>query len=363
MCEKKIVMLGTSFDGKGGVSSVVNVYKQAGLFSRWDIIYIPTHRDGNRWTKCCIAFVAIVQFVKLLLKGRIAFVHAHTVSRSSFWRKSIFFLLSFAARCPVVLHLHSAEFKQFYSQESNKFTKYYIRYILKRVSSIVVLSSQWKEFVSGIVCNANINTIFNPVSPNVFSYSARSRQENLLLFLGRLGKRKGIYDLLLSIKQLRPSFPDIRLLCGGDGDLAGVRRRAVELGIESSVEVLGWVRGSVKKGLFEKASVYVLPSYNEGLPMGVLEGMAAGLPVISTPVGGIPDAVQNGVEGFLVPPGDVTELTGAIRKLLGDAELRGKMGAAAKRRIDEQFAHMRVIPQIETMYRDFGLSPTLEDQI
>jgi len=175
------------------------------------------------------------------------------------------------------------------------------------------------------------------------------------LFLGRLGQRKGSYDLLNAAALIAATRPDLRLMMGGDGELEGVRERAAELGIADKVDLLGWVRGEEKERLLGDAVLYALPSYNEGLPVSVLEAMAAGLPILGTPVGGIPEALTDGVEGFLVEPGDVPALADRLERLLGDPKLARRMGEAARRKVEAAFSADAVVPQVEAMYVGMGL--------
>jgi glycosyltransferase involved in cell wall biosynthesis len=133
--------------------------------------------------------------------------------------------------------------------------------------------------------------------------------------------------------------------------VAEVAAAAERLGIGARVEVLGWVVGDQKRRLLESATVYVLPSYNEGLPMGILEALSCGLPVVASDVGGIPDAVTDGVEGFVVPAGDVAALGGALRKLLSDSDLRRRCSGAAIEKARTSFATGAVIPQLGAIYQ------------
>src|SRR5690606_17109498 len=116
MPDKLIVMLGIdpASKEKGGISSVIDIYRAAGLLTRWPIHYIGTIASGSHAHKVRVALGALASFIRMLLSRRVALVHAQTASRASFWRKSIFMLLARAARVPVILHLHGAEFEHFY---------------------------------------------------------------------------------------------------------------------------------------------------------------------------------------------------------------------------------------------------------
>lgn len=364
MPEKSIVMIGSASTSMGGVTTVVNIYRRAGLFRDWPIVYIDTHVDGSKGRKLLTATAAILRFIGLLGRGRVALLHAHTSARASFWRKSMFMLAAFVAGCPVIIHLHDSGFVDFYWKECGPLRKRYVLFVLNRAARIVVLSNQWKEAISGITQNPNIVAIFNPIAI-VSAKGCHTPQHErlpLLLFLGRLGVQKGIYDLLEAVSRIRARFPDVRLLCGGDGDLDGVAQRAKELEVAENISILGWVAGEEKQRLLAEAAVYVLPSYNEGLPMGVLEAMAAGLPVVSTMVGGIPDAMQDGVEGYLVEPGNVAALANKIEALLADAALREQMGLAGQQKVDAYFLPEKVFPRIGALYREMGILPNSQGQ-
>lgn len=352
MTDRRIVMLGTSITTQGGVASVLLVYKTAGLFERQGVELIPTHADGGRWRKIIVFIQGFVRYLRLLFRGRIAAVHVHTASRASFWRKSVFMMPAFLMGIPTILHLHGAEFVAFYEDECGRIAKSIVRFVFNHARRVVVLSKTWQRWVNGVCNNPNVCAIYNPVQLPATRTRFETRETQTLLFLGRLGERKGSYDLLRAVARISADFPDLKLLMGGDGEIETVREEAQRLGIGDRVDLLGWVRGSDKTTLLSRASVYVLPSYNEGLPMSVLEAMAAGLPIISTPIGGIPEAVTDGVEGYLVKPGDIDALAAALRRVLSDSNLRRQMGEAAWLKIESVFSVDRIVPQIEALYRE-----------
>jgi len=358
MKHKKIVMMGPSINSMGGVASVVNGYIQAGLFDRWEVVYLDTHVEGTKMQKLATAVFALSGLLGLLLRGEVALLHVHASERVSFWRKFVYIMMAFVTRCPVIFHLHGGAFMQFYADRCGRLAKWMVRFVLKESACVIALSSQWKSRLRSIAQGANVVCIFNSVSiPAVRDVAVQQDRRSILLFLGRLGQGKGTYDLLEAVAMIRPKFPNIELQCGGDGELEQVAVRAKELGITDNVKILGWVKGEEKQRLLDEAAIYVLPSYIEGLPMGVLEAMAVGVPVITTTVGGIPDAIDSSVDGILIEPGDVNALANAIASLLGNADMRVNIGSAARQKIVERFSAEKVLPQLEAIYRSLGAMP------
>lgn len=351
---KRIIMLGTSFETMGGISAVINIYRRAGLFDRYPVHYIATHIDRSVSRKLVLVARAWVELMYLLLRGRVGLLHVHTASNASFWRKLIFMVPALCMRVPTILHLHGGGFDRFYENGCGRIGKWMIRRAFTSVSDVVVLSARWQHWVREATGRRNVRVVSNPVEPfkGETDRSAQPRME--VLCLGRLTQQKGTYDLIEAVATLVAKYPSMRLVLGGDGEEDGARQAARRLGIEQHVEIKGWVTGASKTLLLSSASIFALPSYAEGLPVSILEAMAAGLPVISTPVGGIPEAVSDGVEGFLVRPGDVSGLAGALDLLLGNESLRLNMGLAGLAKVDRTFAVYRTIPKIEQMYREFG---------
>ncbi|MET0062176.1 MAG: glycosyltransferase family 4 protein [Candidatus Thiodiazotropha endolucinida] len=346
-----ILMIGTALNTQGGVSSVVNVLREGGLFERNGIEYIATHRDGGPVVKFAAAVTGWLCCMGRLLGNRPDLLHVHMSSRASFWRKLLFFLPAFTLRVPVIVHLHGGGFKEFYLKESPAPVRRLIRFVFERATRVIVLAEGWKEWVMSVFPNARVVSLYNPVMlPKCVNFEAR--ESTTLLFLGRVCAQKGAFDLIEGVARLKEFFPAIRLLMGGDGELAEARRRAVDLGLYEQVELLGWVRGEQKQTLLETAAIYVLPSYHESLPMSVLEAMANGLPVISTLVGGIPEAVSDGIEGYLVEPGDVDMLKERLAGLLRDEDLRRRMGKAGRLKVEHSFSTEVVVPQFEALYAE-----------
>jgi len=168
----------------------------------------------------------------------------------------------------------------------------------------------------------------NPVRVPTRVPDRAGRAQVQILHLGRLGRRKGGYDLLNAFAALPEAIrARARLVLAGDGDVEPMRKLAEPLG--SRVRVLSWIDAHERDRLLAESDVFVLPSHAEGVPMSLLEAMAAGLPCITTPVGGIPDVFTHGVEGLLVPAGDSAQLRAAMSTFIADEAARLAAGKRA----------------------------------
>lgn len=353
---KQLVMIGPDYDGLGGIASVVTVYRRSGLFDRYLMTYIVTHRVGSGAAKLRVMASAWLAFMYCIVRRRIGLVHAHAASRASFWRKSAFLLPAFAFGVPTILHLHGAAFEDFFERECGPVRKAIIRFVFRRCSRVIALSDTWKRWIEQVCPGARVEVIYNAVFVPPATVPWERRQRGAVLSLGVLGKRKGSYDLVAAAARVSANCPELHLRLGGDGELGQVSAHAKSLGVADRVALLGWVRGADRDHQLASASVYALPSYNEGLPMSILEAMAAGLPILSTPIGGIPEAVTHGVEGFLVPPGDVEAIARHLERMLDDAELARRMGEAARRKIQDKFSVDDMLPKVERLYAELGIS-------
>jgi glycosyltransferase involved in cell wall biosynthesis len=170
-----------------------------------------------------------------------------------------------------------------------------------------------------------------------------------ILFLGWVEKEKGIFELLECTLRLsdRNDSPTFRLLIAGGGSAMAEANRYVNAhGLTDVVQFLDWIDGDEKLERLRNAELLVLPSHIEGMPNALIEAMAAGLPVVGTDVGAVGDVVSDGVTGFIVPPGDVDRLFEVLLELLGDPDLRSRMGQAGRRVAIERFSTERAVDQL-----------------
>ena len=332
-------MLGAAPETRGGVASIVESYRANGLFTRWPIQYIATNCDGTPVQQTLLAAKAVRDFGLLLGEKKRVVVHVHASSGAGFWREAAFMGAALVAGSPLILHLHGNGFDRS------------IRWFLERAAVVCVPCEASRVWVKSVTRSAHVMIAPPPVAITVPEVA----RPNLVLFLGHLAAQKGIYDLLDAVAKVRAAVPDLRLVCAGDGDRIGVAHYAERLGIADAVKFTGWVGPSGKRALLEHAAVFALPSYQEALPVSLVEAMSAGIPVVASPVGGIPEVVTDGASGFLVAPGDKRALERSLRRLLLDRTLAARIGAAARETAKARFSPERALPALERLYESLGV--------
>jgi glycosyltransferase involved in cell wall biosynthesis len=229
-----------------------------------------------------------------------------------------------------------------------------VRFFLQRAERIVTVSPSWEAWVRATFPNPRVECVTNAVPlPRVEGLRDQAR----IAFVGRLTRDKGAYDLVEAVALLREWNPQIRLELAGDGDAGALARHAHELGMGDRVLVRGWCSPEECARMYARSALFVLPSHVEGLPMSLLEAMAAGCAVISTRVGGIPDVVQDGENGLLVAPGEPARLADAIARVLAEPGLAPQLGRAARATIARRHSPASAVQKLGSIYSDLGVMP------
>lgn len=342
-------MIGPGRGLKGGISSVIESYYEVGLDRIIDLDYLETFTEGHKLDKVKFALCALNSFNVLARDKEI--IHIHMSSRGSFYRKSLFVLKASKMKKKVILHIHGSEFEKFYKEECNILMKNYVKFIFKKCSKVLALSEEWKEILSQIVNKEKIEVLDNSIivkeNKNKKDYSAKK-----ILFLGRVGRRKGVYDILQVASKIINKYPDVEFIIAGDGDVDKVKKICIDRQIDKNIRITGWTSGSDKIKLLNEATVYLLPSYNEGMPISILEAMSYNLPIISTNVGGIPQLISNNLEGFIFEAGDLEKLYELLDKILENEELRERLGNGSFNKVNKKFNLEKNILKLSKIYRE-----------
>jgi glycosyltransferase involved in cell wall biosynthesis len=347
------LMIGTDPAEQGGIASVATLLINENFLRRYEIKYITSHKYGTLGYRMFIALHAIVTVFGYCVFSRPKIVHVHSASRGSLIRKSIVLALARLFGCKTIFHLHCGEFIQL-TQELGPLRQGWTRRTLQKSTKVIVLSETDAHFIAQFAPGSDVQIIYNAVKVEALT-DPSIEEEGRMLFLGNAGVRKGIFELLTSVSALKKNVPGIKLVIAGDGNLAEVATKARELGIESNIEILGWINADQKKKHeLARAAIFTLPSRAEGLPMAMLEAMSAGKAVVVSNVGGIPQVITDGENGLLIPPADVNALTLALTTLLENKPLRTKLASNARQTIVENYSSNVVIDKLSALYDELN---------
>lgn len=286
------------------------------------------------------------------LTHKIDLIHVNLSSSGSSLRK--FFVISLAKliRTPVIVHLHGSRFDTFYTSLPAPLKKA-IRWMFGISDHVIVLGQGWANF---LIENVGVDPKKISIIPNGVPKPLLQdkKQEGAsvphLLFLGRLGERKGVPDLLAALAKEEIRKLDWKATLAGDGDVAYYQAQAQRLGLSHRITFPGWVGTDQTAQFLYDADILVLPSYAEGLPMSVLEGLAHGIAVITTPVGAIPEFLTDGQTALLVNPGDVEALSQSVKRLIENADERARIAANGFVLFEREFDIRIMAERIKDVY-------------
>lgn len=346
---KKILVIGPSTTrSRGGMATVIEeIENDKQLNEQFDIDVYESYIDGNKFVRFFYSIYAFIKFY--FTKRNYDLYHIHVASRGSTFRKGHYVDVIKKWNKKVILHVHGAQYLIFFDEITAKKRNRVIE-ILKKADMVIALSQDWKDKFDrrfGLInCCVSENGIdMERLSPAI--QDPKIHQESFVT-LGRLGKRKGTYDLVEAIDIARKTVPNIKCYLAGDGDVEKIKELVKSKKLEKNIEIVGWVNFDKKLELLKAVSTVVLPSYNEGLPMSILEGMACGKAIISTTVGAVPEVV--GAEnGILVEPGDIKALANAFVKCSQDLALISSMAKSNIKKIDAEFS-MKIMHQKLAQY-------------
>jgi glycosyltransferase involved in cell wall biosynthesis len=253
---------------------------------------------------------------------------------------------------PVVCQFH-ARYEGELFVTGRRWARRFLGPLLAPADRILLLSEGLRRYFSPDFAPDRTGVLTNFVDSALYSGLPRPGPAGdgpTVFFLGRLSEPKGLWDLLAAVRPVAERIPDVRFVIGGTAEFpvveAEIARVTAELGLGARVVFPGTLTGERKLAAFAGADVFCLPSHLENQPVVLLEAMAAGLPVVSTRVGTIPELVTDGVEGFLIAPRDRAALTTQLIRLLADPSLGAAMGARGRARVAAEFDRRVVVERL-----------------
>ncbi len=343
----RILQLGPEV--RGGMTAVMRDLLESPLADLYEMEMVATHKGSGATRRLLVFAAALRRLTWWSLRGRGRVVHIHSTVRGSMYRKALCVLLARMLRRRVVLHLHSGpgDIAAFRSRLGG--TRVALLRLSLRAADVVLAVSRASAAALEEAFHIDGVAVVPNAAPTVPVAEAGhpGEGEPLAVFLGGFANPvKGGEAMVEALTAAAPA--GLRIALAGPGEPPPAAHRL--LAERDGVEWRGWLDDGAKGALMSEASVFVLSSTSEGLPMALLEAMAYGLAIVATEVGGVPDVLDDEVDALLVPPGDPAALAAALTRFAGDAELRARLGSAARRRAERLNAD-EVTGRLDAIYR------------
>lgn len=346
---EKILFVGPHYKNhRGGIGGVLEVYaKHITPFK-----YVHTLTYKNQFYELLVYGIALLKiFFKLLTDRAIRIVHIHGAKDGSIVRKAgVCFIAKKIFRKKIIFHIHAGAFDERYIKGSGLYRSF-CRFLLNNTEAIVVLSNRWDDFFKANFKIKRIFVIKNPVEKRIDSVHVNGRNGVVkFLFLGRIADHKGIFDLVNLISDEQKTLRGkCKLLAGGNHEVERLQKTIADNNITDMVEYIGWTQGNEKADYFKACDYFILPTYEEGMPMTILEAYSYGKPVISTPVGSIPEILDHNYNGLLFQPGNMPELKNLITEVINNPAMTDRLGKNALLKASE-FYPSAIKQELEKLY-------------
>lgn len=334
----------------GGMGSIMDYLAslESDPSGRFVLKRLESRGGGHIAASPLYLMAAIGRIVREAATGRLAVVHLNLAERGSVYRKAVLMAATKLVGGRVLLHLHAAQIVQFHGS-MNAVGRLLLRRMFRSADHCVVLGEVWRRWVMDTfkLRPGRISVVYNGVPAT--RAVARTRPNDgvfRLLFVGNLLERKGVKDLLQAFASPALRSRHIQLTMAGGGPVETYRRMAGDLGIGDRVTFTGWVSQDEARSLMVNADALILPAYDEGLPLVILEALASRTPVICTPVGSIPEVLAHGETALFVTPGDTAAIEAAIATLIESpptVESLAANGAAIYQRLFTMDAFVRSV--------------------
>jgi glycosyltransferase involved in cell wall biosynthesis len=295
----------------------------------------------------------IFQMTYYRLVKRVRLIHINMADKGSVVRKFVIVWVAKALGIKTILHLHAGGFIAFYDRLGDR-PRAIVRHLFQTVDRVLVLGEIWKShLVEQLHVNEQKISVVHNGAPSV----GRAKHDRppgccRLAFFGRISEEKGIGDLIAAMSLPAMQSLDWKCTFAGNGDIEYFMDQAAAAGIADRLEFLGWLDRPKAKALLLESDIMVLPSRFEGLPMTVLEALSAGVTVVATRVGAVPEILTSDLDSILVDANAPQSLSDELARAVRDKNLRRRLGLAGRELYEANFTVAEFARRIQTIYSE-----------
>lgn len=368
LCQRhygRTILIGPAANDPSESVSVINKAFIEGLGHRYDFIPLPADRKYGSTRQRAFNVINVYYFLKQLvawvlslIRFRPTIVHYALTDGWGMEKGFIFLGLGRILGAKSLTHLHSGVFIEFWNSLPG-WRRILASRVLRGFDGVIVLSEVWKKSLRQIIPldDGRLFVVNNPIDSAFEEAALRmslQRTENSILSLGALERTKGVFDLLQAAEKARASA-EFKLRFVGPERESGLVRNMEDYisshGLSELASIRGGAWGQEKIDIFAQSNIFVLASYFENFPLVVLEAAAAGMAIIATPVGAVPEFFEDGISAVFVQPGNIEELTGAIHTLTANVETRLRLAAAAREVFKQRCGRTRIMQSLDKVYQ------------
>ncbi len=351
-----VVVLGPSRSALSGVTTHVNLLLGSPLAAEYALAHFQVGSEGRSESapaKLLRLAASPFQLAAEIVRLDAAVVHINSSLNKAYWRDLMYLAVARLLGARVVYQVHGGDLPLAFCR--NAFSRRFLKATLAAADAVVVLASKELAAYRAFLPGRNVLALPNGIDCVPFTrynrVTSRPGAPLKLAYIGRLAREKGLFEAIDALALVRSLGIEARLVVAGGGpEEAALRARVREHALGDAVNFTGPVAGEHKALLLSQSDLLLLPSYAEGLPYALLEGMAAGAVPIATPVGAIPDVMTDGVHGLLVPPRDSDAIAQAVARLASERALLARMSAASRRRVSSAYSIERLASDFAALY-------------
>jgi len=362
-----VLMLGPAPPDIGGMVTSISLLLESPLRERFALHRFGVHsrrpktgrRAGRVWRSAFRHLRALASLGRTIAREQVEIVHIHTCSYFTFYRNLLDLAVAKLLRCKTVVHIRGGRFEQFCT-DSGPIGRWLIRRSFRTTDAVVVLSERWRHALAPFIGRTPTFVIPNPappIPPTRPTAEDRADHACRFLYLAALTTAKGLRDLLEAAAMLRADGIPFELVVTGpaiDEPRSQWQQQVEQAGLDSHVRLHDPVMGAAKTQLLESVDCFVHPSHSEGLPNAILEAAAAGLPVIATAVGSVPELMQpdprEDTIAPLVPPHNPRALAFEMRRLATNPAMRRRIGQNLQQHVATHYSLATVADRITFIY-------------
>lgn len=340
---KRVLVVGSAEESRGGVAEVIRMMKKMPVWEQYHCYWLGTQIQRNYAWKLWYAVKANV--MALFIIWRYDIIHFHSVpDKIDLVIKLPIFLLALLGRKKIIMHIHMG------NQLKNHTQNEPFKWCLRRANLILLLAKKWQSLFHDLYADIKTPTT---VLYNACEYVPEvplEEKENIIIMAAYLNDNKAPDLLLKAWKQIGHQFPNWKIYMLGNGEVERFEKMAQSLELSDSVKFTGYVVGKEKEDYFRKASIYCMCSYEEGFPMSVLEAWANNICVLTTPVGGLPDVLEDGKNALVFNFGDWQELSKKLSFLIENKKNRQEMAEYSRGLVYQRFSVRELNNEVLQIY-------------